>query len=56
LNNTLIFKSHGGSWQTDNGAYAEYCRLTAAAAFKLPEGMTYEEGASLPVSTTFYSL
>ncbi|KZV73105.1 GroES-like protein [Peniophora sp. CONT] len=41
--------NEGGSWQTDNGAYAEYCRFIAAAVFVLPPGMTYEEGASFPI-------
>ncbi|KAI0031021.1 chaperonin 10-like protein [Vararia minispora EC-137] len=39
----------GGSWQTNNGAYAEYVRLKAAVCWKLPEGMTYEEAASFPI-------
>ncbi|KAI0028239.1 chaperonin 10-like protein [Vararia minispora EC-137] len=39
----------GGSWQKDNGAYAEYVRLNAAVCWKLPESMTYEEAASLPI-------
>ncbi|KAE9407341.1 GroES-like protein [Gymnopus androsaceus JB14] len=38
----------GGSSQTHNGAFAEYVRLEAPVTFKLPDEMTYEEGASLP--------
>ncbi|VDB96002.1 unnamed protein product [Peniophora sp. CBMAI 1063] len=38
----------GGSWQSDNGAFAEYTRFVAAACFVLPPNMTYEEGASFP--------
>ncbi|KZV77217.1 GroES-like protein [Peniophora sp. CONT] len=38
----------GGSWQNDNGAFAEYARFVAAACFVLPPEMTYEEGASFP--------
>ncbi|VDC06820.1 unnamed protein product [Peniophora sp. CBMAI 1063] len=41
--------NEGGAWQTDNGAYAEYARFIAAAAFVLPPDMTYEEGASIPI-------
>ncbi|KAJ3841909.1 chaperonin 10-like protein [Lentinula raphanica] len=41
--------NYGGSFQTNNGAYAEYVRLISAVTFKLPDGITYEEGASLPV-------
>ena len=41
--------SYGGSWQKDNGAYAEYVRLIAAACFVLPAEMSYEEGASFPI-------
>ncbi|KAL1745022.1 chaperonin 10-like protein [Schizophyllum fasciatum] len=39
----------GGSWQTDNGAYAEYVRFNGAVSFKLPDDMTYEEAASFPI-------
>ncbi|KAL1672235.1 chaperonin 10-like protein [Schizophyllum commune] len=39
----------GGSWQTDNGAYAEYVRFKAHVSFKLPDDMTYEEAASFPI-------
>ncbi|VDC06799.1 unnamed protein product [Peniophora sp. CBMAI 1063] len=39
----------GGSWQSDNGAYAEYARFIASAVFVLPPDMTYEEGASFPI-------
>ncbi|KAL1723717.1 chaperonin 10-like protein [Schizophyllum commune] len=41
--------TYGSSWQTDNGAFAEYARFNAAVAFKLPEDMTYEEAASFPI-------
>lgn len=41
--------SHGGSYQTDNGSFAEYVRLVAAVCFKLPESMSYEEAASFPI-------
>ncbi|KZV61857.1 GroES-like protein [Peniophora sp. CONT] len=39
----------GGSWQKDNGAYAEYVRFKAAVCFVLPTEMTYEEAASFPI-------
>ncbi|KAL1745365.1 chaperonin 10-like protein [Schizophyllum fasciatum] len=39
----------GGSWQTDNGAFAEYVRMKASVVFKLPDDMSYEEGASFPI-------
>ncbi|KAL1745027.1 chaperonin 10-like protein [Schizophyllum fasciatum] len=39
----------GGSWQKDNGAYAEYVRFKAHVSFKLPDDMTYEEAASFPI-------
>ncbi|TRM69137.1 chaperonin 10-like protein [Schizophyllum amplum] len=39
----------GGSWQTDNGAYAEYTRFISSVCFKLPDDMTYEEAASFPI-------
>lgn len=42
-------RSYGGSWQTDNGSFAEYVRMNSAAVFKVPYGMTYEEAASFPV-------
>ncbi|KAF9068864.1 chaperonin 10-like protein [Rhodocollybia butyracea] len=38
----------GGSYQTENGAFAEYVRFVAAVCFKLPESMTYEEAVSFP--------
>jgi NADPH:quinone reductase-like Zn-dependent oxidoreductase len=38
-----------GASQKDNGAFAEYVRYNEVIALKLPEDMTYEEGASLPV-------
>ncbi|VDC00861.1 unnamed protein product [Peniophora sp. CBMAI 1063] len=41
--------NYGGSWQKDNGAYAEYVRFIAAVCFVLPPEMTYEEGASFPI-------
>ncbi|KAE9397700.1 GroES-like protein [Gymnopus androsaceus JB14] len=37
----------GGIFQTDNGAFAEYVRLQAAVTFKIPDEMSYEEGAAL---------
>ncbi|KAL1675929.1 chaperonin 10-like protein [Schizophyllum commune] len=40
---------YGGSWQTDNGSFAEYVRMNSAAVFKIPDGMTYEEAASFPI-------
>ncbi|KZV73080.1 GroES-like protein [Peniophora sp. CONT] len=40
--------NYGGSWQKDNGAFAEYARFIAATCIVLPPDMTYEEGASLP--------
>lgn len=43
-----ITGSYGGSWQKDNGAFAEYARFIAATCIVLPPDMTYEEGASLP--------
>ncbi|KAL1667177.1 chaperonin 10-like protein [Schizophyllum commune] len=39
----------GGSWQTDNGSFAEYVRMNSAVVFKIPDGMTYEEAASFPI-------
>ncbi|KAL1712262.1 chaperonin 10-like protein [Schizophyllum commune] len=39
----------GGSWQTDNGSFAEYVRMNSAAVFKIPDGMTYEEAASFQI-------
>ncbi|KAI5889058.1 GroES-like protein [Schizophyllum commune H4-8] len=39
----------GGSWQTDNGSFAEYVRMNSAVVFKVPDGMTYEEAASFPI-------
>ncbi|KAE9403137.1 GroES-like protein [Gymnopus androsaceus JB14] len=41
--------NYGGNLQTNNGAYAEYVRLLAALTFKMPNDMTYEEGASFPI-------
>jgi NADPH:quinone reductase-like Zn-dependent oxidoreductase len=41
--------SFGGSWQKDNGAYAEYCRFIASTSAKLPDGMSYEEASSFPI-------
>ncbi|KAE9393203.1 hypothetical protein BT96DRAFT_999652 [Gymnopus androsaceus JB14] len=41
---------YGGSFQINNGAFAEYVRLLAALTFKMPNNMTYEEGASFPVA------
>ncbi|TRM69126.1 chaperonin 10-like protein [Schizophyllum amplum] len=39
----------GGSWQKDNGAYAEYVRFIGSVCFKLPDEMTYEEASSFPI-------
>jgi NADPH:quinone reductase-like Zn-dependent oxidoreductase len=39
--------NYGGSHQSHNGAYAEYVRLESATTFKIPDDMTYEEGASI---------
>ncbi|VDB96004.1 unnamed protein product [Peniophora sp. CBMAI 1063] len=39
----------GGSWK-DNGGFAQYVRIVAAACFVLPPDMTYEEAASFPVA------
>ncbi|VDB94893.1 unnamed protein product [Peniophora sp. CBMAI 1063] len=41
--------NYGGSWQKDNGAFAEYVRFKAAVCFVLPAAMTYEEAASFPI-------
>ncbi|KAH7869401.1 chaperonin 10-like protein [Lentinula edodes] len=41
--------NYGGSYQTNNGAYAEFVRLYASVTFKLPDELSYEEGASLPI-------
>lgn len=38
-----------GGTQPNNGAFAEYTTFDSALAFKIPEGMTYEEAASFPV-------
>ncbi|TFL01474.1 chaperonin 10-like protein [Pterulicium gracile] len=38
-----------GCSQTHNGAFAEYVRFDAFTLLRLPEGMPYEEGASLPI-------
>jgi len=38
-----------GSTEDDNGAYAEYCRFCADAAFVLPAGMSYAEAAAFPI-------
>jgi NADPH:quinone reductase-like Zn-dependent oxidoreductase len=38
-----------GVTKADNGAFAEYVRFSQVVGFKLPENMTYEEGASLPI-------
>ncbi|KAL1701273.1 chaperonin 10-like protein [Schizophyllum commune] len=40
---------YGGSWQTDNGSFAEYVRMNSATVLKIPDGMTYEEAASFPI-------
>ncbi|TFK98994.1 chaperonin 10-like protein [Pterulicium gracile] len=44
--------------QPTNGIFAEYAKFDSALAFKLPEGMTYEEGASFPAAhyTAFQAL
>lgn len=42
------FNTRGGT-QSTNGAFAEYTTFDSALAFKLPEGMTYEEAASFPI-------
>ncbi|KAE9388123.1 GroES-like protein [Gymnopus androsaceus JB14] len=49
VGNRVAGFNYGGSYQTDNGSYAEYVRLYAAVTFKIPDGMSYEEGAVLPV-------
>ncbi|KAE9388125.1 hypothetical protein BT96DRAFT_1004488 [Gymnopus androsaceus JB14] len=36
--------NYGGSFQTDNGSYD---RLYAAVTFKIPNELSYEEGAAL---------
>ncbi|TRM69127.1 chaperonin 10-like protein [Schizophyllum amplum] len=41
--------TYGGSWQKDNGAFAEYARFAGAVCFKLPDDMTYEEASSFPI-------
>lgn len=38
-----------GSTNEFNGAYAEYCRFKDSTVLKIPDGMTYEEAASMPV-------
>jgi len=38
----------------DDGAFAEYCRFKRSTVLKLPVGMSYEEGASFPVSIVSY--
>ncbi|KAJ4468788.1 chaperonin 10-like protein [Lentinula aciculospora] len=41
--------NYGGSFQTNNGSYAEFVRLLSSVTFKIPDDLTYEEGASLPI-------
>ncbi|KAE9388121.1 GroES-like protein [Gymnopus androsaceus JB14] len=50
VGNRVAGFNYGGSYQTDNGSYAEYVRLYAAATFKIPDEMSYEEGAALPIA------
>lgn len=38
-----------GTSKEDNGAFADYARFDTVSTLKLPQGMTHEEGASLPV-------
>jgi len=49
VGNRVAGFNYGGSYQSDNGSYAEYVRLYAAVTFKIPDEMSYEEGAALPV-------
>ncbi|TFL02242.1 chaperonin 10-like protein [Pterulicium gracile] len=51
------FNTRGGT-QPNNGAFAEYTTFDSALAFKIPEGMTYEEAASFPIPhyTAFQAL
>ncbi|VDC00866.1 unnamed protein product [Peniophora sp. CBMAI 1063] len=42
--------NYGGSWQKDNGAFAEYVRLKAAVCFVLPSEMAYEEAAAFSIA------
>ncbi|KIY71583.1 GroES-like protein [Cylindrobasidium torrendii FP15055 ss-10] len=44
-----VASSQFGTWYQDNGAYADYSVLDSALAFKLPDDVTFEAGASLPV-------
>lgn len=32
-----------------NGAFAEYCRIPESSVLKLPDAMTYQEGAAMPL-------
>jgi len=43
---------------TNFGGYAEYAKTKAVGAFELPDGMSYEDGASIPTAfvTAYYSL
>ncbi|KAK0566849.1 Zinc-binding oxidoreductase alcohol dehydrogenase [Tilletia horrida] len=43
-----------GSKSESNGSFAEYVLFKSHAAFKLPEGMRYEEGAAWPVPDFTY--
>ena len=51
------FNTRGGT-QSTSGAFAEYTTFDSALAFKIPEGMTYEEAASFPIPhyTAFQAL
>jgi NADPH:quinone reductase-like Zn-dependent oxidoreductase len=43
-----------GVTKADNGAFAEYVRFSQVVGFKLPEDMTFEEGASFPVYLSLF--
>jgi NADPH:quinone reductase-like Zn-dependent oxidoreductase len=41
---------HGG-WEDGNGAYAEYVRIDKGMTIPLPENISFEEGATLPLAS-----
>ena len=42
---------------SDNGGFAEYCNFTEKLVHKMPDGMTYEQGAVVePLSVAYHSL
>ena len=41
---------HGG-WEKHNGGYQEYVKVDKALIIQLPDSMSFEEGAALPLAT-----